>query len=235
MQTCKAKCSVSRDINLGESGSSRVTAAFLPALARHGRQGLGRSRLQARASQAASVRRQSRRKPARAGPLVGHPGLCRVVILRSVQACATAASHASGTKSPAASIRPVYTAKRNAASSPVTYVTGLLLRESVALVGCQVTTSLMAKPPIRQAGLMGRGQSFPQAAFAPLRAHPIHRCQSLSHSRAAPCSRSLNLRCRGCPQSARLPAYITWFPSANLRTTGDVAVVRADEKNFVRL
>ena len=47
---------------------------LLPALARHGRQDLGRSRLQAHASRPAYVQGRSRRKPARAGALVRlHP------------------------------------------------------------------------------------------------------------------------------------------------------------------
>ena len=42
----------------------------LPPLARHGRQGLGRSQLQAHASRTASLQRRSCRKSARPGPLV---------------------------------------------------------------------------------------------------------------------------------------------------------------------
>ena len=43
---------------------------LLPPMARHGRQDLGRSRMQAHAPRTASVRRRSCRKPARAGTLV---------------------------------------------------------------------------------------------------------------------------------------------------------------------
>jgi hypothetical protein len=70
-------------------GRSRLRALpvrglrVLPPLARHGRQDLGRPRLQAHAPRAAPVRRLARREPARAGPMV-KAGLSRAPQVSSV-------------------------------------------------------------------------------------------------------------------------------------------------------